>query len=83
MSTDVVCHLSYLSRFLRFQPNRTGTYMLRLACMCGAHRCVPVRMYSHVLQRQKSCKDTKKMLNFNVVSRAKCHALSNGALKLL
>jgi hypothetical protein len=28
-------------------------------CMCSTHTCVPVRLYSHALQMQNSCTNTK------------------------
>jgi hypothetical protein len=48
--------------------------------MRSMHICIPVRMYSHALQEQTSHTHKKKMQNAHVVSRPKCHALSNGAL---
>jgi hypothetical protein len=33
-------------------------YMLRPVCMGGTHTCIPVRMYSPVLHKQKSCTNT-------------------------
>ncbi len=39
--------------------------------MRGMHLCVPVRMYSHMLNKKG---------NVNIVSRSECHVLSNGAL---
>ncbi len=54
--------------------------MLRLVCMCDTQIYVPVRMYSHILQRQKACTQTRAMLNLNIVSGPKFNALSNGAL---
>ncbi len=38
---------------------RIYIYMLQSACNCGTHKCVLVRMYSDVIQRQESMYESK------------------------